>query len=171
VDVKYLSDGSDNIDVAVNGTSTAVALNGSLDSWTKASVDNVNLQEGDNTITITYSGSGTVKIDEVQLFGVEGLGTSSEDILTPDGFRLAQNYPNPFNPTTTINFNLGEMSRVNLGIYNILGQRVATLISGDQLASGRHTMQFDAAGLASGVYFYRLQAGDFVSTRQMTLIK
>lgn len=171
LDVKYLSDGADNIDVSVNGTSTPVSLDGSLDSWTKASVDNVSFQEGDNTITITYSGSGTVKVDEVQLFGVEGLGTSNEDIVKPDGFRLAQNYPNPFNPTTTINFNLGEMSNVSLSIYNVLGQRVATLVQGEQLASGSHTLQFDAARLASGVYFYRLQAGDFVSTRQMTLIK
>ena len=98
---------------------------------------------------------------------------SSEDntSLNPDKFALEQNYPNPFNPATTINFSLANTSNVKLAVYNILGQRVATLINGRQLAAGTHTLSFDASKLASGTYIYRIEAGDFTSTKKMTLIK
>jgi hypothetical protein len=85
-------------------------------------------------------------------------------------FSLAQNYPNPFNPSTTIRYGVPRKSRVLLTVYNTLGQHVATLVEGDQ-GAGYHEVRFDAAGLSSGVYFYRLQAGDFVSTKKLLLLK
>ncbi len=86
-------------------------------------------------------------------------------------FRLEQNYPNPFNPTTNISFNLPNASNVNLVVYNMLGQKVATLIDGRSMNSGLHSVAFDASALSSGVYIYRLEAGSFVSNKRMTLIK
>jgi hypothetical protein len=88
----------------------------------------------------------------------------------PRGFALFQNYPNPFNPTTTIRFSLPHRSHVTLTVYNTLGQKVAGLVNSTTEA-GYHEVQFNAASLASGVYFYRLQAGPFVQTRSLVVLK
>ena len=96
--------------------------------------------------------------------------TNTEDLETPDSFELAQNYPNPFNPTTTIAYSIPESVEVELAVYNILGQRVATLVSTFQQA-GTHQVSFDATNMASGMYLYRIVAGDHVSTKRMMLVK
>jgi hypothetical protein len=83
---------------------------------------------------------------------------------------LYQNYPNPFNPSTTIRYGLPSRSHVTLTVFNTLGQQVATLVQGEQEA-GYHEAVFDASGLASGVYLYRLQAGDFVASRKLILVR
>ncbi len=93
-----------------------------------------------------------------------------EDNLLPDEVTLKQNYPNPFNPITTIRYALPEDSQVQLEVYNVLGQRVATLVDGEQ-QTGWHTAQFDGASLASGTYIYRLIAGDQMETGKMMLVK
>jgi hypothetical protein len=92
-------------------------------------------------------------------------------------YELYQNYPNPFNPTTKINYQLPQSGFVTLNIYNILGREVATLVN-EQKNQGRHSVEFDASKLPSGVYFYRLratpgggQAGDFIQTKKMILLK
>jgi poly(3-hydroxybutyrate) depolymerase len=91
-------------------------------------------------------------------------------VPAPSHFSLDQNYPNPFNPTTTISFSLPAARPVTLKIYDILGQEVATLIQ-EVLVSGRHVVRWNASGLASGVYFYRLQAGEFTQTKRLLLLK
>jgi len=96
-------------------------------------------------------------------------GIGKEEAL-PVRYALEQNYPNPFNPSTTINFSLMKTSNVELTVYNILGQRVATLVNG-QLNAGVHVVKFNAANYASGVYFYRLEAGEFVAHKKMMLLK
>jgi len=106
--------------------------------------------------------------DEVE--GVVG-GVNDRDVLVlPKEFSLSQNYPNPFNPITKIRYDLPVDCQVRLEIYNILGQRVATLADGKQKA-GYKVATWDASSLSSGIYFYKLQAGDFVQTRKMVLIR
>ena len=85
-------------------------------------------------------------------------------------FELSQNYPNPFNPITTIRFSLPEASTVKLTIYNILGQEIKTLLN-EYKEAGIHTVNFDASEINSGMYIYKLEAGNFVQTRKMTLVK
>lgn len=96
---------------------------------------------------------------------------TDEDGQIPQEFKLEQNYPNPFNPTTTITYQLPRSSTVNLTIYNYLGQEVKSLIQNNRQSAGVHTVQVNAADLASGVYIYRLEAGSFNQVRKMVLIK
>ncbi|HXX65216.1 MAG TPA: T9SS type A sorting domain-containing protein, partial [Bacteroidota bacterium] len=85
-------------------------------------------------------------------------------------FELSQNYPNPFNPTTRISFTIPATAMVQLKVYNVLGQEVATLVN-ETMTNGSHTVTFDASKLASGVYLYKITAGNFVSTKKMVLLK
>jgi hypothetical protein len=97
---------------------------------------------------------------------------------TPTTYALDQNYPNPFNPSTLIRFELPEASRVRLAVYNLLGEQVALLVN-EQRPAGVYEQRFDAAGLASGVYFYRMEAQstsggqprNFVQVRKMTVVR
>jgi hypothetical protein len=88
----------------------------------------------------------------------------------PGEYALYQNFPNPFNPTTNISFTLPVSENVQLNVYNVLGQRVATLVNGT-MPAGSHTVNFNAANLASGVYIYSIRAGNFVQNRTMMLVK
>ena len=88
----------------------------------------------------------------------------------PKEFKLEQNFPNPFNPTTKIQYQLPQDSRVTLKVYDILGSEVATLVNEEQEA-GYKEVQFTGNNIASGMYVYRLQAGDYISTKKMMLLK
>ncbi len=105
--------------------------------------------------------------------------TDSTDIPTnlkqidqniPKSYSLSQNYPNPFNPSTSINFALPKSEFVSLKIYNILGEEIASLVN-NKLQAGNHSYQFDGSNLASGVYLYRIEAGEFQDVKKMILIK
>ncbi|MFH2054851.1 MAG: PKD domain-containing protein, partial [bacterium] len=120
-----------------------------------------------------------VYIDEITFRGssggaVAGLGGArnlAKYVPTlPDEISLTQNYPNPFNPTTVIAFTLPEAVHVRLEVFNLLGQRVETLINRD-LPAGAHEVSWNALGMPSGTYLYRLDAGEFTQTRKMLLIK
>jgi hypothetical protein len=89
---------------------------------------------------------------------------------TPNSYALDQNYPNPFNPDTEIPFQIPEATHVELKIFNSLGQEVETLINAHYPA-GRHAAKWNAKNLASGVYHYRIQAGNFVAIKKMTLLR
>lgn len=88
----------------------------------------------------------------------------------PVGFLLSQNYPNPFNPSTTLQFSLAQSGRVVLEVFNVLGQPVVTLVD-ESLTPGTYRYTFDASALSSGVYLYRLTAGEFTQTKKMVLMK
>jgi hypothetical protein len=92
------------------------------------------------------------------------------NVEIPNVFALAQNYPNPFNPVTSISYQLAASSHVTLTIYDMLGNEVTTLVNQSQDA-GKYTVTFNASKLSSGTYIYRLQAGDYISTKKMILIK
>ena len=99
----------------------------------------------------------------------------SLDLLLPEEYSLFQNFPNPFNPVTSINYSLPEAVHVNLEIYNVLGQKVRTLVDEPQLA-GYKTVQWNGRDdhgreLAGGIYFYRLEAGKYSSSKKLLLLK
>lgn len=101
-----------------------------------------------------------------------GEATSNEPVRAglPQTLQLNQNYPNPFNPTTKIEFALPETAHATLNVYDMLGQRVATLVDRN-LSAGNHSIDFNASNLSSGMYIYQLRAGNSVQTRKLTLIK
>ena len=88
----------------------------------------------------------------------------------PHEFVLDQNFPNPFNPLTVIHYQLPVQSHVTLSIFNMLGQEVTKLVDADQEA-GYESVQWDAGGMSSGVYFYKLQAGAYEETKQLLLLR
>src|SRR5690554_1309957 len=122
------------------------------------------------------SGVYTYRLKQIDFDGTFSYSQEIEvDVIVPASFSLEQNYPNPFNPTTTISFSLAVDSRVTLIVYDILGQEAALLINKDMTA-GVHSINFNASGLNSGVYFYRIEAkginGEkFVEIKKMTLTK
>jgi hypothetical protein len=116
--------------------------------------------------------SGFWQLAEVIVTSVETV----EEETVPEDFQLHQNYPNPFNPTTTIQFALPKSSEVVLKLYDLLGREITTLVD-DKLEPGEYKLQFEANGLPTGVYFYRIQAKNvdtgnyFIETRKFTLLK
>lgn len=106
----------------------------------------------------------------VKTSGISCGSVSVENESIPNTFQLQQNYPNPFNPSTNIKFEIPQASKVSLTVYNMLGQRVATLVN-EQRPAGFYELSFDASALASGTYIYRLEAGGKVATQKMMLIK
>ena len=109
---------------------------------------------------VSISGTGVI-------WKINGEEDSKADITS---YALDSNYPNPFNPTTQISYQLPENSFVNLVVYNTIGQKVAELVNQEQ-TSGKYTVKFDAADLPSGVYIYKLQAGEFSDVKKMLLTK
>jgi hypothetical protein len=105
--------------------------------------------------------------------GANILVTVGQDVgrqSVPENFQLLQNYPNPFNPTTTINFHIPTSSHVTLAVYDILGREVKMLVN-EEMKPGNYKVTFDGTDLASGVYVYRLRAGDFVQSRKLLPLK
>ena len=118
--------------------------------------------------SVDNAGNVSERSDSVEII----ISTVSNELINslPNTFTLSQNYPNPFNPTSTIKFGIPEAAVVKLEIYNLLGQKVKTLVNARRSA-GFHTVNFDATNLSSGMYMYRIQAGNFVKIKKMTLIK
>lgn len=126
--------------------------------------------------TFTVAGSNPYYCEPHQGMGMTGtvivqnpVGVTDDDFIA-DNFELKQNYPNPFNPTTKIEYQILERSFVSLKVYNILGDEVATLVS-EEKPAGVYDINFDGTGLSSGMYLYRLQAGNFIETKKMILLR
>ncbi len=118
----------------------------------------------DDAIFAATHGRGMFKATFSELTGVDEI----ENV--PQTFALRQNYPNPFNPSTNISFYLPKAEHVSLTVYDALGREVVELVNG-QLPAGEHNYEFNAAGLSSGIYIYRLSTGNFVESRKMMLLK
>jgi hypothetical protein len=126
----------------------------------------IELPSGDAAFAFAGSGGSNVYFDrEDWISDVQPL-----DNKIPDTYSLYQNYPNPFNPSTKIKYSVPELSFVNIKVYNLLGQVIAELVN-EELQGGNYEVNFDATNLSSGIYFYRFQAGNFVETKKMTLMK
>jgi hypothetical protein len=98
------------------------------------------------------------------------IGITPISSLVPKNYSLFQNYPNPFNPVTTIKFDIPKESYVKVSVFDILGNEVQTLIN-ENLKAGEYKVTWDASKYSSGIYFYKLQSGDFTQTRKMLLVK
>jgi hypothetical protein len=149
--------------------------------------------ESDSVVTIAAASTQTYRSEWFQVLATDSLGFTDtmryhlvdpskpqnppmaiNDEITnrhlPGAFNLSQNYPNPFNPTTTIEFTLPKAGLVTLKVYNILGEEVATLVS-DNLAAGSYKYTWDGRGLASGVYYYKIDVADYSLVKKALLIK
>ncbi len=149
--IYWSSDNGSNFASQYTGTGTLLAMNLVLDN-----------------ITIrgwSVSSNGTIAMYNESLTGI----TINQNEI-PETYSLMQNYPNPFNPATKINFMLPKSGEVSLKIYDILGNEVATLIN-ENMNPGSYTIDWNAGNYSSGVYFYRLQSGDFTETKKMMLVK
>lgn len=159
-----------NIYVAVDG--------GPFEIWKEATTETSAVYTGEDDTAYEFvsqatdwTGNMEQLRDQADSKTIIQLPTSNEPAAgIPDKYTLEQNYPNPFNPTTTIRFGIPENGSVALDVYNMAGQKVATLVN-KQMSAGWHTVTFDASGLASGMYIYRIQSGDFASTRKLILVK
>lgn len=117
------------------------------------------------------SGKQVYRLKQIDLDGTAHYSNTVEvDITAPAEFSLAQNYPNPFNPSTVINYQLAAKSSVTLKVYDVMGNEVASLVNENQDA-GSYSVKFNASGLASGIYFYQLTAGEFTAVRKLNLMK
>jgi hypothetical protein len=133
----------------------------------------VDLVAGTNTIEILHYW-GYMWFDYIEIRGNGQTTDIERDSQTASEFRLEQNYPNPFNPSTQIQFTVGTQDLaslpVQLRVFDILGREVAVLVDG-LMPAGAHQVSFDASGLASGIYIYRLESAGQSLTRRMILIK
>ncbi|HUI28794.1 MAG TPA: T9SS type A sorting domain-containing protein [Candidatus Acidoferrales bacterium] len=152
--------------VVVNGHGPSATRWGPLDSLQQIPAlaypvdDTIEFASPANSVEYVLVDSGSRNISSVH----------GKDSQTPYKFELGQNYPNPFNPTTDISYQLMTVSHVTLKIYDVLGREIATLVDGEQ-QPGEHIVRFDGSNLSSGVYFYRMKAGDFVETKKLMLIR
>jgi Secretion system C-terminal sorting domain len=178
VDAVLYKGGVDGTGVAVG----AVAISAAASTYTQftATFNYLTSDIPDTcVIQISIVGSGTgvqatphvgsyYLLDDLAFSGSTDVENQSS--LVPVEMNLKQNYPNPFNPSTTISYSLSKASYVKLHVFNILGKELATLADGFQSA-GNHSVHFLASNMASGVYFYRLEAEGYTSMKQMLLVK
>ncbi len=129
------------------------------------------------TTSASYNGSswsawtkGHLRMRAIVAGGSAVTDVEQDEEGTPVAYDLFQNYPNPFNPATTLQYQLAAPGQVRLIVYDMLGREVSTLVN-EKKGAGSHTVRFDAGRLASGVYFYRLEANGFVQTKKMTLLR
>jgi hypothetical protein len=171
VDILGTSDQGDDVLWWINNGGTPITwteyvIDGSFDgAWPVTACDLD--RDGDlDILSCAYNADDIACWENNLPTGVEDT-RSTGDILSSC---LLQNYPNPFNPSTTIKYDLPKDLRVTLKVFNVLGQEVATLVNEEQKA-GYRSVEWNAAGVASGVYFYRLDAGSFTSVKKLLLLK
>ncbi len=139
--------------------------------------ESVNVAGVDDGSTIATPGFADIAYDSIETVNLSVITGTEEavDMALPLSFSLSNNYPNPFNPSTKIKYQIpsnvnGETSNVELIVFDILGREVATLVN-EQQKPGYYEIDFNASRLTSGIYFYRIQAGNFIDTKKMVLMK
>ena len=157
---------------------------GGWQSWQPKTISNVPLQAGVqilrfeiNTDYQSEIGNWLFSLNYIKV-NIAGTVDVSDNNYIPSTYSLSQNYPNPFNPTTTIKFDLPVDGLITLEIYDILGRKISTLIN-EHRQAGSYEQIFDASSLSSGVYVYKIQAGDpssssgqrFISSKKLVLLK
>ena len=164
------------VQITVSGTSSAVA--GELVDDSGTVVDFINVTNS-NPFTLTAPGPGTYIVNAGYADGGLFWDSSSvtitltgvgENPSSPALYKLYDNYPNPFNPSTTLRYTIPEEAFTILKIYNSLGREVTTLVN-ETKPAGIYDVEFSATDLASGIYYYTLQAGSFTATKKMILMK
>jgi sugar lactone lactonase YvrE len=147
---------------------------GQADFTSNASATTQSGMHGPNRLGVDVSGNLYVSDggnNRVLRFNATSVGVPVQGVKSAvREFKLLQNYPNPFNPATVISYQLAVSSQITLRVYDVLGREVATLVN-ERQAAGSYTASFDASRFSSGVYFYRLEAGSFVQTKKMLLVK
>jgi hypothetical protein len=145
-------------------------------SVTEITIEAIRTQSPEHFLVFVYHdwderGIPHIRMESPEFAPVTVAVKPGEGPEVPDVFALNQNYPNPFNPSTEISFDLPTASHVNLTVYNVLGQKVETLIDGQMEAGRGHVVTWDATPYSSGVYFYRISTKDFMSTKKMVMLK
>ncbi|MDP3684462.1 MAG: T9SS type A sorting domain-containing protein, partial [Ignavibacteria bacterium] len=170
-DTKFIIEG--------NGKETSVEKSQKVDGGEWNYLSTVNLfNSGAIKISVGDIANGQVVADAFRIIYTGNPVGVEENSYLPNEFQLYQNYPNPFNPSTTISWQMAVGSQVTLKIYDVLGNEVATMVNEEQQA-GKHSVTFDATNhsqlttdkLASGIYYYRLQAGQKSQTKGMIFLK
>jgi hypothetical protein len=160
-----------NTGTVVGGYGMILRTTNAGSSWISQSSGTTNWLYG---VSFTDANTGTAVGDYGTILrtntgGVTGI-KEGRLFINPSVFHLMQNYPNPFNPSTTIEFSVPRSGLVSLTVCDLLGREVAVLVNGER-AAGTYTSTWDARGVGSGVYFYRLRAGEFSETKKLILMK
>ncbi|MGH2574695.1 MAG: M14 family zinc carboxypeptidase [Ignavibacteria bacterium] len=163
-----------------NGTTwqTVARYSGTLSTWNQQSFDITSYANSSTALKIRFRLTSDVAVtgdgwyvDDIKLtnycLGVTGISGNNQ---IPYRYALEQNYPNPFNPTTTINYQLPKQSFVSIKVFDMLGREAAVLVN-SKMDAGYHDVTFDGTNFASGLYFYKIEAGEFIETKKMILVK
>ena len=164
-----------------NGTNwqTVTSYSGTNSTWSQRSFDITAFANNSANVKVRFrlsADAGTVAdgwyVDDIKIinYSSTATGITYNPGTVPDKFSISQNYPNPFNPTTKINYDIAANTIVKIRIYDMLGKEVASLVDGNQVA-GHYTIDFNAAALSSGIYYYSIQTPQFSETKKMMLVK
>lgn len=145
-----------------------VPQTGGWTTWATMTINDIPIPYGQHVLTVTFPGSG-FNYNRMQ-FILTAADVKETSSAIPERFALMQNFPNPFNPTTQIPFSIRSSGLVSLKVFDLMGREVAKLVH-ESLPPGTYETSFDASGLASGVYYYRLEAGAFMQTKKLVLVR
>jgi hypothetical protein len=148
-------------------------LTGTPDSLKIRATTSSNCSYGTYTVTVTGAENGGPRTHTRTYTLIVGSTPSGINNNTQSAYQynLYQNYPNPFNPSTSIEFFLPKQSLVTLKVYDIVGKELATLVNNDIRKEGLHSVNFDGSNLSSGIYYYKITAGEFTDIKKMMLVK
>ncbi len=162
--IVYAKAGSDYKSYSISNNAGLYRVDSLVSSNYTLSVDRIGYAPINRSVQISNYSKDTVDIT----FNLVGIVQKGKDI--PKSYVLGNNYPNPFNPTTKISFGLPRSSNTKLIVYDLLGREVITLVN-DKLEAGNYNVEWNAGNYSSGIYFYRIESGDFVQTKKMVLLK